>query len=359
VQAFAAPGARKSGNRRSFSEEVMHSLDAESDKARKLTTAARLRLHAAQEELDILTKLHSSLASNEQDWQRKVSAADSQLTSTEKKCREGIPKLEKTVSVLMQRMDKLDAEEKEEKEMEEKAKADRRALAASTAGSSSSGAGGGVRVGASGTSSAGEDTPDSFLPAPADGAETDETKLNIFDVSPPPVTPAHPARLLRQISSDYAELNALHAVYPFVPNSEQVRPTPEVKELKAARLREITSLWRDFVDYIFHTVFNCPFLETEDERRVVANRHRAAISTGRRTAFRPNIFPYQSQGHHYVMWYGTKDQQRSDEEISQDIHVELTQIQGSDKFDFAWYVNPNMTIPELFHVQVFWTPWEE
>ncbi len=110
VQAFALPGSQRQGaagtGQRSFSEAVMLSLDMESDKAKKLTETARARLHAAQEELDLLNKLHASLVANEQDWQRKVSAADALLQGMEKKCREGIPKLEKTVASLMQRMDK-------------------------------------------------------------------------------------------------------------------------------------------------------------------------------------------------------------------------------------------------------------
>ena len=46
-------------------------------------------------------------------------------------------------------------------------------------------------------------------------------------------------------------------------------------------------------------------------------------------------------------------------QVSIDIEHELTAMQGKDKFDFAWYINPKMTVPELFHVQVFWTTWEE
>jgi len=110
VQAFAIPGSQRQSTtgsgQRSFSEAVMLSLDMESDKAKKMTETAQARLHAAQEELDLLNKLHASLEANEQDWQRKVSAADAQLQGIEKKCREGIPKLEKTVASLMQRMDK-------------------------------------------------------------------------------------------------------------------------------------------------------------------------------------------------------------------------------------------------------------
>ena len=197
----------------------------------------------------------------------------------------------------------------------QQAEDERRAAAVLTAGSSSSGAGAGGGAKSSSSSSggggAGIDLFSSTLPAPAD-----DTSDNANTLTPPLLPPpSRPPRLLRRIPSDYAELNALHALYPFVPSSEQVRPTAEVKEQKAVALGEITATWRDFVDFIYHTVFNCPYLETEDKQRVVASRHRRTVATEKRTSFKPNIFPYQCQGQHYVMWYADKDQQRSDEQV--------------------------------------------
>lgn len=52
------------------------------------------------------------------------------------------------------------------------------------------------------------------------------------------------------------------------------------------------------------------------------------------------------------MWYTYTP---SDDEITQDVNDAIREIVGNDNFKFVWYVNPKMTIPEVFHVQVFWT----
>lgn len=37
-----------------------------------------------------------------------------------------------------------------------------------------------------------------------------------------------------------------------------------------------------------------------------------------------------------------------------DIHDGLKLRLGHTNFEFVWYLNPKMTIPDVFHVQVFW-----
>ena len=52
------------------------------------------------------------------------------------------------------------------------------------------------------------------------------------------------------------------------------------------------------------------------------------------------------------MWYTYTP---PDEEITRDIDEAIKEIVNHDNYKFVWYVNPKMTIPEVFHVQVFWT----
>lgn len=61
-------------------------------------------------------------------------------------------------------------------------------------------------------------------------------------------------------------------------------------------------------------------------------------------------------------------QPRSDEGISKDISAELNKLLNTRSkslnlfapppapvdFDFAWYENPKMSVPDFYHVQVFW-----
>ena len=73
--------------------------------------------------------------------------------------------------------------------------------------------------------------------------------------------------------------------------------------------------------------------------------------------FEKNQFPYQLQeGSHYVLWLGpsASETMPTEGEINEHITQALTQLTGGDNFNFAWYENPKMTIPSVYHVQVFW-----
>ena len=165
--------------------------------------------------------------------------------------------------------------------------------------------------------------------------------------------------LRTKISSDLEELDAINAKWNFCPSAEQVRPTPELKEIKAQKLESISNEWKEFVDFIYHDVFECSYieitLESGESRRTVPNRHRV-IRMNR--VFKAQMFPYQVSSNHSVMWYPDNTQRKTDEEITLDIETDLKRELNTDTFDFAWYVNPKMTVPEFFHVQVFWTFFE-
>ena len=76
--------------------------------------------------------------------------------------------------------------------------------------------------------------------------------------------------------------------------------------------------------------------------------------------FRYNIIP---ESNHWVLWYLEKDFSFDfpDELINQIINEQIKFVLGlcsdsnlDSNFQFAWYKNPNPTIPEFYHVQVFW-----
>ena len=161
-------------------------------------------------------------------------------------------------------------------------------------------------------------------------------------------------RLHGKISPEYSHLNKLHEMYTFIPSEEQVRPSPEEKERKAKKLEELAVTWKEFVDFIYGTVFQLPYIVDKNGVKTVPNRYREQIDKTRHV-FQKQLFPYNIEdGEHFVMWYATKGQEKSDEEITSDIEVELKNMTGTeDCFQFAWYVNPKMTVPEFFHVQVF------
>ena len=161
-------------------------------------------------------------------------------------------------------------------------------------------------------------------------------------------------RLHQKISSDYAELDLLHKSYRFIPCSAQVRPSPEEKERKAKKLEELSATWKEFVDFIYSTVFELPYIADPTGVKTVPNRHKERMDKTRHV-FQEQLFPYGiEEGKHFVMWYASKEQDKSDGQITEDIEAELKKLTGSeDAFQFGWYVNPKMTVPEFFHVQVF------
>eukprot|EP00605_Chrysophyceae_sp_TOSAG23-4_P000200 GSChrysophyteH1.ASY1.ANO1.236.1 assembled CDS len=340
IQQQASGTTNRRAGSRSFRQSVLESLATEADKVRKQNDTILSRLKAAKEELDVSRSLQASLIDSEKEWKAKVSQSSKDLTCMEKRYRETIPKLEKQVAELMGRMDTIDSnleEEEKERKMREKRRA-----ATQDAGhiASSSSTRRGFGQGA-------ESLPDK--PAAEDGP------ANIMPPAAPTPT-AVVAKMCRRIPSEYAALDELNKTHQFIPNSLQVRPTSDMKDFKAKEIERIEKNYVNFVDYIYHSVFNCKTITNTDGQLTVANRHRAAVHREDRRVFVANQFPYQNQGHHHVLWYSGTSQTHSDEAISEHIRAELQVLTASvASFDFAWYINPKMTVPEFFHVQVFWT----
>lgn len=161
-------------------------------------------------------------------------------------------------------------------------------------------------------------------------------------------------KLWGKISSHIDDLDRLQSYYKWIPNSSTVRPSPSGKEAKAQQLQLITEKYVHFADYIYHTVFEAAMSEFESDGKL-----RSSESCMKSfLVFRANQFPYCiEEGNHFILWYCSPIKLRTDEQITEDIASELRKIhRGLEVFDFAWYENPKMTVPELYHVQVFWIP---
>ena len=159
-------------------------------------------------------------------------------------------------------------------------------------------------------------------------------------------------KLWGKITSNAEELDRLQPFYPWIPGSSTIRPTPEDREAKARRLEEIEAAYESFVDYILHSVFEREAVEREGKLAVIDRSMDVATDDER---FVPNIFPYAVSSNHFVMWFSTHTKHQSDEEITRKISQSLESMHGSDTgLDFVWYENPKMSVPEFYHVQVFW-----
>ena len=158
-----------------------------------------------------------------------------------------------------------------------------------------------------------------------------------------------------RVSSDVSELNILNMIYPWVPNETQVRPTPEQMELKRLNLAALDQQWRSMRDYILYEIFGkhpC----VDDSNKLCTSDDAVSVADVR---FCPSHFPYniQAGGKHWVLWFGCHEEPNLN--INNIIAKMIKERAGHDDFDFAWYPNPKMSLPDFYHVHVFWTILDE
>ena len=170
-------------------------------------------------------------------------------------------------------------------------------------------------------------------------------------------------RFLRCEMPDKEDLDYYHANgFDWIPNSSTIRPTFAVAQQKLVGMTTIFSSWVSFDDYILCKVFGKEHEVFQDRLfRVKAsnltNESKLALVSSADRVFLPNKYPYNVSGNHWVLWYGCRDRVHSSDEINEHIQIELVKITSKYQnvlFDYIWYVNPKVSIPEFFHVHVFW-----
>jgi hypothetical protein len=147
-------------------------------------------------------------------------------------------------------------------------------------------------------------------------------------------------RLRCRISSDIDVLDGLHVLYPWIPNSQMIRPLNRAK--KEEEIAEIARTWVSFTDFIKHFVFQIPAFRSFDGWCVGSAEPREKVVLEKAN------FPYNVPVGtlHYVLWF--YDRTPEENEVTDILNQLLV-----DGEQFVWYINPKMTIPEIFHVQVF------
>jgi len=210
-----------------------------------------------------------------------------------------------------------------------------------------------------------------------------------------------------QVNPDRAHLQALQNMLIWIIGGYDTRPTPEAAELKQRDRLEILLHYRQpqdllnasaprvaHYDYLCETLFGIPMKYVAPEvvqpqfqnlEGVVVNASwteadwdgfKAAGLARPAMVFAANRYPYQvpeysqrEQAHkwqkraqHWILWYfhfpWEELHDPGDAQIDEDVRSSLQAQLDLEHFtsaDYIWYRNPGMSVPEVFHVQVFWS----
>jgi hypothetical protein len=155
-----------------------------------------------------------------------------------------------------------------------------------------------------------------------------------------------------RISCNKEDLNNLHKIYNWLPNSDTIRPSKSDLDEKIIMTHNINKYWLSIKDYIKNEFFKVPCVE-KNGIKFVENNININEWIFDSSKFRYNLI---QEANHYILW-NTKypfDKDFDDNTINKQIEAFLQEKLNHDNFDFAWYKNPKPSIPEYFHVQVFW-----
>lgn len=144
-------------------------------------------------------------------------------------------------------------------------------------------------------------------------------------------------------------LDKLNSIHSWIPSSKDIRPTPLILQEKDRYLESIQYNYQSYKDYVLielflsNSIFN-PLGKLEIEKPEIENKK----------LFIENKFPYLDKpiSNHYIMWYSNYIP--TDEVITQDIDENTANILHHPDYQFIWYENPKMSIPDIYHVHVFW-----
>lgn len=168
--------------------------------------------------------------------------------------------------------------------------------------------------------------------------------------------------LQSRIDCDLETLDKLNVIYPWIPNSQSIRPNIQSIEKKKHLIQQIELNWESPKDYINHTIFGFKYYINKDYKKFTCPEYlnQEYLKLNRKWYFQPSMFPYNldyKETNHWVLWNSEKefDYDYSDEVINEIIKRNLFyQTEIGTTFEFVWYKNPKPTVKEFYHVQVFW-----
>jgi len=157
----------------------------------------------------------------------------------------------------------------------------------------------------------------------------------------------------QEISCSEEDLNRLYELYSWIPCREQTRPKEDLFNIKEIMNKQNEKIYASKIDEIFIHYF-----KFESKMMILGNQVKLKSTLNMNEIHKficiPNEYPYQVPmgTFHYVLWYSYLDVDKS--KINTHIFQCLKEKNGQKKFEFVWYENPSMSVPEVYHVQVFW-----
>jgi len=173
---------------------------------------------------------------------------------------------------------------------------------------------------------------------------------------PQVISPTHSLRINCRVSGQLEELEALHLALSWPPGKVHIRPLPELKAAKERHTLVVRRGWRGEADFVLHSLFGIQPSMAADGRAAVDEEGWRGFEQRQRRAFAPNEFRYATPAgtKHWVMWYSQGPPALGDEEINADIRKDIRRRTGHNDYSYIFYLNPKMSIPQIYHVQVFW-----
>ena len=127
-----------------------------------------------------------------------------------------------------------------------------------------------------------------------------------------------------EISSDGDTLNELWQQYKWLPNAMQVRPNPEIMQVKEISMSVVQNSWLSPRDYILYKIFGKPMI-VENEKFLVDPTD--LLLNAKDRIFRANDYPYQiDEGNHWVLWYCDIKQMFDSDTITRHIDEDIRRL---------------------------------
>ena len=153
-----------------------------------------------------------------------------------------------------------------------------------------------------------------------------------------------------KISSNIDDLENIKKIYSWIPGENNIRPDKEIIDKKLQFWENIHLKYNKMSDYILNVHFNLPVIINDNNKFEVLL---SSYNNIEKFIFMENTFPYnlEENTNHYILWYTFIP---SDYDVNKHIFTEIYKILNHTHFNFVWYENPKMNVPEIYHLQVFW-----